>query len=77
MRQFQSCADLLMDQLQVLPMTTTMDLYQRVLADSVQKAAANAGQARRQQSLARAYADFQAASKRLNDILTDLDADGW
>ena len=75
--QYLQCADHLMDEIQVLPMTTTMDLYQRILADRLRVAQTNGATQTRQETLAQAYAEFQKAGKRLAELLDAVEAEEW
>ena len=73
--QYQTCAELLQDELRILPRQATVDLYQQIVADrfaSSQSALAVTDPAHLQ--LQHAFSEFQLAGQRLNRMLVDLEA---
>jgi DNA-binding SARP family transcriptional activator len=73
-RQFQICAQRLMEELQVLPMPETIALYRQIIEDRLKNRQSQNGNNGRQKQLQIAFRQFQQAGDRLNALLEGADS---
>jgi DNA-binding SARP family transcriptional activator len=69
-RQFQACARLMQEELGVLPLPETIDLYRRIVDDRVNATFDRPPRSDRHQQLKAAYDDFQSAAANLESLMT-------
>ena len=72
--QYQTCAELLMNELRILPRQATVDLYQQIMTDrfATSQTEADVDDPAHVQ-LQHAFAEFQMAGQRLSRMLIDLE----
>ena len=72
-RQFEECSHQLQDELQIMPMPETISLYQRIMADRLQRSAAAATlNEQSHHQLLMAMNEFQQAAAKLNNLLSSF-----
>ena len=68
-RQFQTCARLMQDELGILPLPETIDLYRNIIEDRVNASLEPQTESARDQQLRHAFQSFQSAAANLENLM--------